>query len=201
MQVVWKIRRWLARRKFIEQGRRRRYELFAALCLRSSADSIVDVGSGGGTLLERYNAKNPITALDLVDYSERFNGEGNVRFVQGDATAMPFADGAFDVAFSNSVIEHLPLALREAYAREIRRVGKRYFVQTPNRYFPVEPHFWLPLVQFLPQRVQRWLEQHLLGGEEIHLLTVQEMERLFPDAEIQREKVFGLTKSLAAIRL
>ena len=50
-----------------------------------------------------------------------------------DATKLPFADGEFPLAFSSSVIEHIPEELQQAFADEIRRVAKRYYVQTPNR--------------------------------------------------------------------
>jgi hypothetical protein len=33
-----------------------------------------------------------------------------------------------------------------AFAEEIKRVGRRYFVQTPNKAFPLEPHVMTPLV-------------------------------------------------------
>ncbi len=36
--------------------------------------------------------------------------------------------------------------------------------------------------------------------EEITLLAARDLRRLFPDAEIHREKVLGLTKSLIAVR-
>ena len=131
----------------------------------------------------------------------------NVDVVQADGTQLPFRDGEFDVVFSNSVIEHVPKRLQHHFAKEVRRVGARYFVQTPYRYFPIEPHYQLPLFQFLPRRVQRALNDRFTLGwqekgqwEEITLLSVSELRRLFPDAEIHRERVFGLTKSLMAVR-
>jgi hypothetical protein len=44
-----------------------------------------------------------------------------------------------------------------AFAEEIKRAGRRYFVQTPNRAFPLEPHVMMPLVNYLPKRWQRRL--------------------------------------------
>ena len=84
---------------------------------------------------------------------------------------------------------------------------RRFYVQTPNRWFPIEPHYQLPLFQFLrrarPQSAQPALHAGLAGGgqwEEITLLGARDLRRLFPDAEIHREKVLGLTKSLIAVR-
>ncbi len=114
---------------------------------------------------------------------------------------------AFDVAFSNSVIEHVPPERHAAFASEIRRVADRYFVQTPNRWFPIEPHYQLPLFQFFPRSLRTFLNAHFSLGwqskghwEEITLLSASDLRRLFPDATIYRERVFGLTKSLMAVR-
>ena len=95
-------------------------------------------------------------------------------------------------------------------AREIRRVGRRFFVQTPNRHFPVEPHFVFPLFQFLPLTLRvQLLRRFSLGWvprmpdpakarafvRSIRLLTGDELTGLFPGAAIHRERVCGLTKS------
>ena len=140
---------------------------------------------------------------------------GLVTSVAGNGCSMPqYADREFDIVFSNSVIEHVPEhgdQLR--MAAEIRRVGKRYFVQTPNRYFPIEPHFLFPGFQFLPVAVRASLLQRLDLGwysrtpdrgtarelvESIRLLNKSELRGLFPGAGIYHERFKGLTKSLIA---
>src|SRR4029079_8533354 len=75
----------------------------------------------------------------------------HVPYVQGDACALPFEDGAFDVVFSNAVIEHVGDRERQrAFVSEAIRVGRRAFITTPNRRFPIEVHTRLPLVHWLP---------------------------------------------------
>lgn len=200
-------RRWAASSDIVRGWRERRYLLFLELCGVHEADRILDVGAGRGAALERFNSTNPILAIDLVPKQSAELDKPNVDVVQGDGTELPFRDGEFDVVFSNSVIEHVPKRLQHRFASEVRRVGARYFVQTPYRYFPIEPHYQLPLFQFLPKRVQRTLNGRFTLGwqekgqwEEITLLSVKEFKQLFPDAEIHRERVFGVTKSLMAVR-
>ena len=72
---------------------------------------------------------------------------GAVSWVAGDGRALPFRDRAFDVVFSNSVIEHVGDAQsQQRFAHEVARVGRAYWVQTPNRWFPVEQHLLTPFV-------------------------------------------------------
>ena len=134
----------------------------------------------------------------------------------GDARNMSqFPDQAFDVAFSNSVIEHVGgWADQQAMAAGMRRVGKRIFLQTPNRNFPIEPHFLFPFFQFLPVGWRIWLLMHFRLGwyprhagresalqavESVRLLTRHELRTLFPGATIVRERFMGLTKSFVVV--
>jgi SAM-dependent methyltransferase len=138
-------------------------------------------------------------------------------WVVGDARDLSqFGDGSFDLVFSNSVIEHVggPDDQRRM-AEEIRRVGRRYFVQTPNRYFPIEPHFLFPGFQFLPERTKVFLlkrfqlgwypkaktdEEAVAFAREIRLLSRREFASLFPDARLIDERLAGLVKSFMAVR-
>lgn len=159
-------------------------------------DRILDVGCGTAGLAG-YEPDADVTGLDLADRPD-YPGR---RFVRGDARALPFDAGSFEIAYSNSLVEHLDPADRRRFADEIRRVASRYWVQTPNRYFPIEPHALLPGFQFLSEGAQRRLWK--LGVprtpyERIELLTAAELRALFPAALILRERFAGLTKSLIA---
>jgi hypothetical protein len=141
-------------------------------------------------------------------------------WVAGDGRRLPFRDEAFDVVFSNSVIEHVgDSQSQRRFALEVIRTGKAYWVQTPNRGFPVEQHLLTPLIHWLPRAWQRTLAprfnlwrylvrvtpdrreffiRHYL--DDIRLLTAAELRSLFPGAEILRERVLGATKSLIVFR-
>jgi SAM-dependent methyltransferase len=145
---------------------------------------------------------------------------GAAEWVAGDGRALPFRDGAFDVVFSNSVIEHVgDAASQQRFAGEVARVGRAFWVQTPNRWFPVEQHLLTPLVHWLPRRWRRaavrrgtvwsWLTrptpdrrefyiEHFL--RDIRLLGRGELQTLFPGARVLRERFLGMTKSLIAVR-
>jgi hypothetical protein len=155
-----------------------------------------------------------ITLLNLTAAPTRHE---NIVSVAGDAAAMPqFGDDRFDIVFSNSVIEHLrSLDRQRRMAGEVRRLAKRYFVQTPNYWFPIEPHFWFPGFQFLPVAARVWLLRHRALGsypraanerqarefvDEIRLLKKAEVKALFPDATILHERFLGMTKSFMAVR-
>ena len=155
-------------------------------------------------------------SITLLNVGERRATGARIESVVGDARDLSrYGASSFDVVFSNSVIEHLgpDFADQRRMADEIRRVGKRYFVQTPNRYFPIEPHFLTPGFQFFPTSVRTWLVSHFSVGwypripdaaaarrevESISLLTRSQIQDLFPEARIFREKVLGVTKSFVA---
>jgi hypothetical protein len=105
--------------------------------------------------------EGPLVCLNL-ETPERYKifGQlpGNCRYVQGDARSLELPDQSFDIVFSNSVIEHVGTwEDQHAFARETARVGKRYWIQTPNKHFPIEPHMNFPYFQFLPRALQERL--------------------------------------------
>ena len=157
----------------------------------------MDVGCGSAGL-RALDSEHDIVGLDSRPQPGYPGPAGSI--VVGDARAMPFADGEFDVAYCHSLIEHLPPEDRPKLAAEVRRVAGRWFVQTPNHWFPVEPHVLLPLFQFLPRGARRRLRRFGVSGEdeEIELLRRSELERLFPDAEIVAERAGPLVKSWVA---
>lgn len=159
----------------------------------------MDVGCGEGmqTILPPELAVVGVDRVDRPAYAQ-----GSREFVKADARDLPFADDEFEIAFSNSVIEHVvDPEDRARYAAEVRRVARRYFVQTPNRGFPIEPHSLLPLVHLLPPRLGRRLWRLGVSTdpyESARLLGARELRRLFPDAAIVRERLGPMTKSLVA---
>lgn len=58
-------------------------------------------------------------------------------------------------------------------AREIRRIGKHYFVQTPNCLFPIEPHFLFPGFQWMPSFLKVILIRHYNLGDAIRSESVK----------------------------
>ena len=200
-------RTWARSSDTVRRWRETRYQRFIELCGVRPDERILDVGAGAGGALERFNRDNPIVALDLEPLHSDWLDAPNVSVQVGDGTRLPYGDREFPVIFSSSTIEHVPEDLQQAFADEVGRVGERYFVQTPNKWFPIEPHYQFPLFQFLPERLQRALNRRFTLGwrargqwEPVRLLSARDLRRLFPDAEIHRERVFGLTKSLMAVR-
>ena len=131
----------------------------------------------------------------------------NVTNIVGDARDMrELKDKQFEVVFSNAVIEHVGnFQQQRQMAEEVRRVGKRYIVQTPNRYFPIEPHVLIPFFQFFPLKLKvftathspnwGWKASHIEELSTIRLMSEKELRSVFPGAHIFKEDFLGLTKS------
>ncbi len=178
------------------RARARRHERFFTSTGVTATTRIVDIGCG--TLgLRALEPGLDITGVDVVD-RPGYPGP----FVRADATArLPFDDGAFDLAYSSSVIEHLDPARRAAFAAEVQRVARGFYVQTPAFSFPVEPHALLPAAHWLPAGLRRpyWRLGAAGDWEDISLLRRDELAALF-DGEIVAERLGGLVKSWIAVR-
>jgi len=207
MDIRNKIYEFLARR-----FRPARWARFKAAFPCSQWRTVIDFG---GTSLnwEMIDDRYQVTLLN-------FNPDvpcGRYRLMVADGRNTGLADSSFDLAFSNSVIEHLPTwEDQRRFAAEMARVGNAVYCQTPNFWFPIEPHYLTPFVHWIPGftnnywlvrycTVTGWLvkptrqacKEHLSS---IRLLSLADLRALFPDCEIWTERVLGLAKSFTAVR-
>lgn len=199
--------------------RKRRQQWFIEVVQPGADDVLLDVGGTAGfwrdwpPLVRRVDCINP---GELGAPGEPGEGPA-VRLTVGDGCALPCADGEYAIAFSNSVIEHVgDWDRQQAFAAEIRRVGRKLWVQTPAWECPLEPHFLAPFLHWLPRGPRVWVARWLaprgwLEGwdraqaealvDEIRLLRRREMIALFPDCEILTERLLGVfPKSYIAVR-
>jgi hypothetical protein len=198
--------------------RRRRFALFQELIssLNYSPVTILDIGGWQSfwEVVGFVHTPHKFILLNIHPVGTRYS---NFTSLLGDGRNLSsFKDKSIDVVFSNSVIEHLgTYEDQQAMAREVDRVGKKYYIQTPSFYFPIEPHFLFPFFHWLPFGIRRKLikrfslgfieraysdQQALQILKEFRLLKKSEMKALFPGATIYTEKFLGFTKSYIAIK-
>jgi SAM-dependent methyltransferase len=196
--------------------RRKMFRLFMTSIRPRPDTRVLDVGV---TSDERHKESNyfeqlypyphNITCVGTEDgshLSERYPG---VQYRQVKPTEpLPFADGEFDVVFSNAVVEHVgSRAGQGAFVGELCRVANAFFITTPNRWFPVEHHTGLPLVHYLPAPVFRFLirdTRYRYWAKEVNLniLTARELADLFPQhvqLKIRSVHLFGIPSNLVAV--
>ena len=115
----------------------------------------------------------------------------------------------FDIAVSNSVIEHVGDKTKQAeMAHEIQRLAPAYWVQTPSIWFPIEAHTMVPLWWFYPPAlkkslIKRWREKLPHWTEMVETTTVLlrgYFSKLFPDATVWTERKFLFPKSYVAYK-
>jgi SAM-dependent methyltransferase len=201
-----------ALRRLSRRSRRKKFELLEAVFGARPEDRVLDVGASGATF-------TPYTFQDYYAYPDRIVAGGidhgevrdarrrypRSRYAMFDGCSLPFSDKSFDLVFSNAVIEHLPgPGQQERFAREIVRVGRSWFVTTPNYWFPFESHYHLPFIQFLPREAQRWYNRwfgtHIPKGkvQGLALLSARTLRRYFPTSHIAKVRVTFWPETLVA---
>lgn len=217
-------------KQYSQKFKQKRKDLFYQHFSPEPGDKILDFGGFDGSwlaFLVPFRNDNLYVA-DIAEHAlQTAHKEYGFKTILLDESGkIPFEDDYFDIIFCNSVIEHVTVDKDQIYsiktnkefreksfarqqflASEIRRVSKRYFVQTPYKHFIIESHNWFPsFFIYLPRTYQikliRFLSKYWVKSStpDVNLLTVKDIARFFPDAEIILEKSLFMTKSLIAIK-
>jgi SAM-dependent methyltransferase len=174
--------------------RRRLFDCFMGTLKPTERESVLDLGTANlpeplENIFELYYPhKHRITAAGAEDCAFLEKSYPGLKFVRVKPGApLPFPDDAFDVGFSNAVIEHAGSRANQAlFLGELIRVSRRCFLATPNRWFPVELHTRLPLLHWLPAPLFRRLIAAMgfdfyAREENLNLLSEGDLLRLLPN--------------------
>lgn len=182
-------------------------QLFVKLMAPKPGTRILDLG-GQPEIWDTVKPALNITCLNLPGIAHRaHNTHHKITYVEGDACNIPYyKPGDFDIVFSNSVLEHVGGQDKQMeFAREVQRISKLYWIQTPCKYYPIEAHCGMPFWWFYPE----WLKSYFINGwakklpawtEMVTSTTViskNELEYLLPGGTIITEW-FVFPKSLIA---
>lgn len=213
---------YLNAKSFAYRARQRRFRHVRAMIedivARKGSCRIADVG---GTeyywqISEGFVEQAPVE-ITLINLEAVPTNGDRFHSIAGNATDLSDIDDcAFDLVHSNSVIEHVGnWDQMSKMAANVRRLAPSYYVQTPNFWFPYEPHFRCPLFHYLPEQVRakllmtfnlgfggrrETLDAAMRAVQSAVLLDAKQMQTLFPDAELMRERIGFLTKSLMLSR-
>jgi len=196
--------------------RKKMFATFMAYFRPNSEMSVLDVGVTSDDSFQEsnyfeklYPFPQRITCVGTEDGShleQQYPGLKYLRVQAGEQ--LPFDDNAFDIVFSNAVIEHVgSRTAQRAFAAELCRVGKGFFISTPNRWFPVEHHTGLPIVHWLPARLYRAMLRNTRFGywsdqEHLNILSASSLSHLFPaqiNPLICRIRLAGICSNLVAM--
>jgi hypothetical protein len=173
-------------------SRERKLRQFLELLAPGPETTVIDVGVtdapfGAGSTDNFFEALYPwperITAVGHTELHRFEAAFPRVRAVRSDGRDLPFADGEFDLGFSNAVVEHVAGGRdgQRRFVEELCRVAGNVFVTTPNRWFPVDPHTLLPFVHWLPPGGVRERLLHARGFRDVlEPLSPRQLSTLFP---------------------
>jgi predicted nucleic acid-binding Zn-ribbon protein len=147
-----------------------RYRLVSALVesLRTGSEGLTILDVGGRTaLLRQFLPADRITLVDV----EPSDQPG---LVLGDGSALPFADGAFDLVCAFDTLEHVPPQGRERFLSECLRVARRHVAIAGPYQAPEVEEAEVLLQRFLKDKLHvehRYLEEHRHNGLPDRMLT------------------------------
>lgn len=196
--------------------RQKMFDMFMAYFQPTPEMSILDAGVTSDDSFQEsnyfeklYPYPQRITCIGTENGSHLEQQYPGLKYLHARAgEKLPFADQAFDIVFSNAVIEHVgSRAAQAAFVAELCRVGKAFFITTPNRWFPIEHHTGLPFLHWLPAGLYRALLRNTRFGywsrdEHLNILTGRVLSQLFPAGvrlQVRRIRLAGICSNLVAM--
>ena len=198
------------------KNRQKKYQYFIEQIQPNKNSRILDVGfteddayPGVNFLEKNYPYKENITALGIEDAPTFRKNFPQIHVVKYDGDYFPFNDKAFDIAWSNAVIEHVGDRDKQLlFLRELLRTSKSIFITTPNRWFPVEIHTRLLFLHFLPKKyfdkLLPLIGKGWAAGDYMNLLSISDVKRMMKilnieNYTIKRNKKFFATMDFVLI--
>lgn len=133
---------------------------------------LLDLGCGLGIQAEFWHGRGfRVTGLDhdaalLVHARQRAEAARlPIRFHEGRADRLPFADESFDIVYANSILEHVEdwVCCLEEWIR-VLAPGGLLWIETTNVLCPRQAEFrWLPLYSWWPPALKRLAVRLALG--------------------------------------
>ena len=172
------------------RSRERKLQLFLELLRPGPDASVLDVGVtdaafGGGSTDNFFEALYPwpgrVTAVGHTSLERFAAAFPQVTVVRADGRDLPFGDRAFELGFSNAVVEHVGgREEQRRFVHELCRVAQRVFVTTPNRFFPLEVHSLVPFAHWLPRPARDRVLRARGFDDILEPLGPKELASLFP---------------------
>ncbi len=202
-------------------SRTRKLKTFNEIFCPTEQMKILDIGAEinpngnrGLQLIDSYLWKRNISAVNISpQYVANIKKQyPQINAVVADACELPWPNKHFDIVYSNAVIEHIGNFERQKrMINEIMRVGKRWFLATPNRWYPFEFHLRLPFVTWLPGNAYLLIariiyynhtyKKYTLGNNatELRLMTSKELKSCFKDSRIIKQRVTFMPEVLIVV--
>ena len=155
-----------------------RYKIAAELlnAVRSKAQlTVLDVGGWPG-LMQKLLPSDRLVVLDLQETR-------GVEALIGEATAIPFTSGSFDLVLAIDIMEHLPAGHRQRFLEELLRVTGGYLILAGPFSEPDVDYAERTLNDFAARVLgvrNRFLEEHIANG----LPDIEEVRRYFREVQL-----------------
>lgn len=109
-------------------------ESFLLAHLPPTADSVIDIGCGNGSLIKRIQSETGTSLVIGLDSSEAALRRQEFHSIVGRLPSLPFPADSFDVVICLEVLEHIPDTDSPPAAAELGRIArKKIFLGVPYR--------------------------------------------------------------------